>query len=68
MQNRDDSDNELAADFQRRRMATIGSIEPNDHSSGDSDTYEEPLETFLDTIAVPKGRNFRMELNSAAFT
>ena len=33
-------------------MATIGSIEPYDPSSGDWEAYQERLEMFLDANAV----------------
>ena len=56
MQNSDDSDTDLAADSETRRMATIGSIEPFDPSSGDWEAYEERLEMFLDANAVAEGQ------------
>ena len=55
MQNRD-SDTELLADSETRRMATIGSIEPYDPSSGDWEAYQERLEMFLDANAVAEGQ------------
>ena len=55
MQNRD-SDTELPADSETRRMATIGSIEPFDPSFGDWEAYEERLEMFLDANAVAEGQ------------
>ena len=56
MENRDDSDTELAAAFDRRRMATVGSLELYDPSSGDWEAYKERLEMFLDAIAVAEGQ------------
>ena len=55
MQNRD-SDTELHANSETRRMATIGSIEPYDSSSGEWEAYEEQLEMFLDANAVAEGQ------------
>ena len=55
MQNRD-SDTELPADLETRRMATIGSTEPYDPSSGDWEAYQERLEMFLDANAVAEGQ------------
>ena len=52
MQNRDDSETELAADSETRRMATIGSIEQYNPSSGDWEAYDKRLEMFLDANAV----------------
>ena len=37
-------------------MATIGSIEPYDPSSGDWEAYQERLEMFLDANAVAEGQ------------
>ena len=37
-------------------MATIGSIEPYDPSSGDWEAYEERLEMFLGANAVAEGQ------------
>ena len=55
MQNRD-SDTELPAASETRRMATIGSIEPYDPSSGDWEAYQERLEMFLEANAVAEGQ------------
>ena len=55
MQNRD-SDTELLADSETRRMATIGSIEQYDPSSGDWEAYQERLEMFLEANAVVEGQ------------
>ena len=55
MRNRD-SDTALPADSETRRMATIGSIEPCDTSSGDWEAYQERLEVFLDANAVAEGQ------------
>ena len=56
MQNRDDSDTELLADSETSRIATIGSIELYDPSSGDWEAYEERLEMFLDANSVAEGQ------------
>ena len=56
MHNCDDSDTDLAADSKTRRMATIGSIEPSEPSSGDWEAYEERLEMLLDANAVAEGQ------------
>ena len=63
MHNRDDSDTELAADSETRRMATIGSFEPYDASSGDWEAYEERLEMFLHENAVAEGQRVATLLN-----
>ena len=55
MQNRD-SDTELPADSETRRMATIGSIEQYDPNSGDWEAYRERLEMFLEANAVAEGQ------------
>ena len=55
MQNRD-SDTELPADSEAGRMATIGSIEQYDPSSGDWEAYQERLEMFLHANAVAEGQ------------
>ena len=51
-----DSDTELPADSETRRVATIGSTEPCDPSSRDWEAYQERLEMSLEANAVAEGQ------------